>query len=88
MIVVGKTDSEEGGREKERERKRERCYMDTIFFCRQCQRCCVSSGDELMPTIADFDEPASRSGRKIQRPKPLVYLDEQVRYTRYNIVTI
>ena len=45
---------------------------------RQCQRCCVSSGDELMPTIADFDEPASRSGRKIQRPKPLVYQDDQV----------
>jgi protein-arginine kinase len=37
----------------------------------------VSSGDELMPTIADFDVPASRSGRKIQRPKPLVYQDEQ-----------
>ena len=76
MIVVGKTDNEE--RERERERSRERCYM-YMFFCRQCQRCCVSSGDELMPTIADFDEPASRSGRKIQRPKPLVYQDEQVR---------
>ena len=85
MLVVGKTDNEEGGREggregeRERERERERCHMNTIFFCRQCQRCCVSSGDELMPTIADFDEPASRSGRKIQRPKPLVYQDEQVR---------
>ena len=51
---------------------------DCFLYFRQCQKCCVSSGDELIPTIADFDQPASRCGRKIQRPKALVYADEQV----------
>ena len=48
---------------------------------RQCQDCCVTSGDELLPTIADFDGPASRCGRKIQPPKALIYSDEQVHCT-------
>ena len=38
----------------------------------------MSSGDELTPTIADFDVPASRCGRKIQPPKALIYQEEQV----------
>lgn len=39
----------------------------------------MESGDELLPSIASFDEPASRSGRRIQPPKPLTYPDNQVR---------
>lgn len=43
------------------------------YTCRQCHACCQSSGDELTPIMANFDEPASRSGRKIKIPKVLSY---------------
>lgn len=46
---------------------------------RQCHECCFSSGDELVPTIAGWDEHASRCGRKIQPPKVLCYPEDQVR---------
>ena len=45
---------------------------------RQCHRCCIESGDDLAPTIASFDEPASRCGRKINAPKVFTFPEDQV----------
>ena len=45
---------------------------------RQCHRCCFESGDDMAPTIANFDEPASRCGRKINAPKVFTFPDDQV----------
>lgn len=46
----------------------------------QCHKCCYNSEDELTPSIPNFDEPSSRSGRRIKVPKALSYPDLQVRY--------
>lgn len=45
----------------------------------QCHKCGYCSGDELTPIIPNFDEPSSRSGRRIKVPKTLSYPDFQVR---------
>lgn len=52
--------------------------LQFLFDLRQCHECCFSSGDELVPTMADWDEPASRCGRKIQPPKVFFYPEDQV----------
>ncbi len=46
----------------------------------QCHQCSHQSGDELTPLIPNFDEPSSRSGRRIKVPQALSY-DNQVSYS-------
>ncbi len=67
------------------------CVCNVCCVCnvyRECHRCYRDSEDELAPTLAAHNEPSSRSGRKIQPPKTLEYLDSQVRATFIIIVVL
>ena len=41
----------------------------------QCHQCTRNSDDDLVPVIPNFDEPSSRSGRRLKAPKSLSYDD-------------